>query len=57
MSGKILLELMTTGIYAFLVYDGFNRFLKDTFFLAIYLLFYTFVYVFAMLHLIFDKEK
>lgn len=57
MSGKILLELMTTGIYAFLVYDGFNRFLKDTFFLAIYLLFYTFVYVFAMLYLIFDKEK
>lgn len=57
MSGKILLELMTTGIYAFLVYDGFSRFSKDTFFLAIYLLFYTFVYVFAMSHLIFDKKK
>ena len=58
MSGKILLTLITVFVYAFLVYDGLTRLSYAKFYLGIYLLFYTFVFIFALSHLwANDKNK
>ena len=57
MKGKIMFGSIITLAYGFFVYDGFCRFPKDKFFLGIYLLFYTFVYVYVMAYIISVKKE
>lgn len=56
MQGKILLFLITLFVYVFLCYDAITRLSEYKIVVAIHVIFFTFVFLFAISHL-FAKDR